>query len=107
MPRAFGKRRGILGSGVLFGLLDMKETGLQKEIRAYFEDSVIPLISLRFADVAAAMSIRVEGSVGLGRNDGLSDMETMVFLPQDLWKAQGGQLQLALIHSLEPFSAHS
>ena len=80
---------------------------MRQDIKAYFRDAVIPLITREHPEVVPAMSIRVEGSIGLGLNDELSDMEATLFLPTDLWKARGGQLQLTLIHSLEPFSAHS
>ncbi len=80
---------------------------MRQDIKAYFKDAVIPLITREHPEVVSEMSIRVEGSVGLGFNDELSDMEATLFLPRDLWKEQGGQLQLTLIHRLEPFSAHS
>jgi hypothetical protein len=65
----------------------------------------IPLIARKHPEMVSNMSIRLEGSVGLRLNDKLSDMEAMVLLPEDLWKARGGQLQLTLIHCLVPFSA--
>jgi hypothetical protein len=40
-------------------------------------------------------------------NDELSDPEVMAYLPEQLWKERGGQLQLTLIHSLSRFSSHS
>jgi hypothetical protein len=85
----------------------MRTIVVKRDIKDYFEDAVIPLIAREHPDVVAEMSIRVEGSVGLGLNDEFSDMEAMLFLPGDLWKEQGGQLQLTLIHRLEPFSARS
>ena len=80
---------------------------MTQDIREYFDTTVIPLIARKHPDVVADMSIRLQGSVGLGLNDELSDMEAMVYLPENLWKARGGQLQLTLIHCLTPFSAQS
>ena len=85
----------------------MPKNVVNRDIRAYFEDTVVPLIAREHPEVVAQMSIRVEGSVGLGLNDELSDMDAMIYLPKDLWRTHGGQLQLDLIHSLEPFSAHN
>ncbi|MHC4715920.1 MAG: hypothetical protein ACYS5V_03055 [Planctomycetota bacterium] len=80
---------------------------MRQEVRAYIEDAVIPLIVREHPEAAAEMSIRVEGSAGLGRNDEWSDLEATVYLPRKAWQQHGGQLQLALIHSLERFSPHS
>ena len=77
------------------------------EIAAYFDDSVLPLIARKHPEVISELSIRVEGSVGLALDDELSDMEAMIFLPNDLWRRHGAELQLTLIHCLEPFSPRS
>jgi hypothetical protein len=51
------------------------------------------------------MSLRVEGSFGFGLEDELSDVDVTLLLPDKLWKERGGQLQLTLLHKLEPFIA--
>lgn len=73
---------------------------------AYFEGKVVPLIAREHPELVSEMSIRVEGSVGLGVEDELSDLDVALFLPEKLWKERGGQLQLTLLHDLEPFIAH-
>jgi len=73
---------------------------------AYFEEKVIPLIAREHPELVSEMSVRVEGSFGLGAGDELSDLDVTLFLPEKLWKERGGQLQLTLLHKLEPFIAH-
>jgi hypothetical protein len=80
---------------------------MRDEVRAYLEDAVIPLIARSYPELLSEASIRVEGSAGLGMNDELSDLEVTVYLPDQVWKERGGQLQLALIHSLSRFSLYS
>ena len=79
---------------------------MSRDFAAYFEDEVMPLIERRHPDLLDEMSIRVEGSFGLGISDELSDLDVTLFLPEKLWKGRGGQLQLTLLHDLEPFIAH-
>ena len=78
---------------------------MRQDVEAYFEDKVIPLIAREHPDLLDEMSIRVEGSFGLGISDELSDLDVTLFLPEKLWKERGGQLQLTL-YELEPFIAH-
>lgn len=80
---------------------------MRQDIKDYFEHAVFPFIAHEHPDVVPEMSVRVIGSVGLGLNDELSDMEAEILLPAALWRQQGGQLQLTLVHQLEPFSASS
>jgi hypothetical protein len=79
---------------------------VRQDIEAYFEEKVVPLIAREHPDLLSEVSIRVEGSVGLGISDELSDLDVTLFLPEKLWKERGGHLQLTLLHDLEPFIAH-
>ena len=79
---------------------------MKQDFEAYFEEKVIPLIAREHPELVFEMSIRVEGSVGLGIDDELSDVDVTLFLPEKLWKRRGGHLQLTLLHDLEPFIAH-
>ena len=79
---------------------------MRQDIDAYFEEKVIPLIEREHPELADEMSVRAQGSVGLGIADELSDLDVTLYLPEKLWKERGGQLQLTLLHKLEPFLAH-
>jgi len=79
---------------------------VRQDIDAYFEEKVIPLIAREHPELVSEISIRMEGSFGLGISDELSDLDVTLFLPGKLWKERGGQLQLTLLHKLEPFIAH-
>ncbi|MEW6756031.1 MAG: DUF4037 domain-containing protein [Candidatus Latescibacterota bacterium] len=79
---------------------------MRPQVRAYFEETVLPLIARLHPEVLPAMSLRVEGSAGEGLDDRLSDVDATLFLPRDLWQMRGGQLQLALLHALPPLVAH-
>ena len=79
---------------------------MRQDIEAYFEEKVIPLIARQHPELVSEMSIRVEGSFGSGIEDDLSDLDVTLFLPEKLWKERGGQLQLTLLHKVEPFLAH-
>ena len=79
---------------------------MKQSFEAYFEGKVIPLIAREHPELVSEMSIRVEGSVGFGMDDELSDLDVTLYLPEKLWKERGGQLQLTLLHKLEPFIAH-
>jgi hypothetical protein len=45
--------------------------------------------------------------VGLGSHDEWSDLDATIYLDDGLWKARGGELQLALMHGLPRFSRYS
>ena len=77
---------------------------MTEDIRTYFKDRVIPLVEREHPEAVPHVSIQLQGSAATGLNDEYSDMEAMLFLPKDVWKRCGGQLQLAMIHSLEPFA---
>ena len=72
-----------------------------RDVTAYFEDSVIPLIAEEYPDVAADMSIRVDGAFGLGIADESSNLDSTMYLEDRLWAAKGGQVQLLLETALE------
>jgi hypothetical protein len=80
---------------------------VSQDIRAYFEELVIPLVAERHPEVASEMIIQVTGSAGLGFYDQWSDLDAFIFLPHDLWREHGGQLQLTLVHSLPSYSPRS
>jgi hypothetical protein len=78
---------------------------MSKDVRAYFEETVIPMIAEQFPDVVPEMSIKIGGSFGLGIADEHSDLDADLYLDDELWKARGGQLQLALLHDVPRFAA--
>ncbi|WP_151736246.1 DUF4037 domain-containing protein [Paenibacillus tengchongensis] len=65
-------------------------------VTRYFDHAVMPVIRKQFPEAVPEMSLMILGSVGLGIDDPLSDLEAAVYLPDDRWKAYGGQLQLSL-----------
>ena len=61
----------------------------------YFKNVVMPFIREHHANVLDEMSFTIEGSVGLGIDNDLSDVEAAIYLPDDIWK-QNGMLQINL-----------
>ena len=49
----------------------------------------MPFIRAYHADIIDEMSFMIEGSVGLGIDDGFSDVEAAIYLPDDIWKQNG------------------
>ena len=80
---------------------------MSQDVRSYFEEKVIPLVAGRYPEVMPEMIIRVDGSAGLGLQDEWSDLDAFIYLPRDLWRTHGGQLQLSLVHDLPAFSPRS
>jgi hypothetical protein len=80
---------------------------VSQDVKAYFEELVIPLVAERHPEVIPEMIIQVDGSAGLGFYDEWSDLDSFIFLPRDLWQEYGGQLQLTLVHSLPGYSSRS
>ena len=78
---------------------------MSRDFEAYFEGEVMPLIAREHPDLLDEMSLRVEGSFGSGLEDELSDVDVTLYLPEQLWRERGGQLQLTL-YELEPLVAH-
>jgi hypothetical protein len=62
----------------------MKEKSVQ-----YFTNTIMPMIHEKHSDILQEASIMVLGSVGLGIDDELSDMEAVVYLPDEIWKKNG------------------
>lgn len=62
----------------------------------YFENTIIPLIQAYFPDLLPEMDIMLLGSVGLGIDDEISDIEAAIYLEDSKWKAHGKGLQLLL-----------
>ena len=77
---------------------------MQRDVAAYFEQTVIPLVADKYPDVASEMSIQILGSYGLGIADEFSDLDSVLWLEDDLWKAQGGKVQLMLERLPEKFA---
>jgi len=70
------------------------------EITRYFSETVIPTLEKRHPEVARHMAIQVRGSYGLGLADEHSDLDAIVWLDDPLWKREGGQVQLTLLHDI-------
>ena len=62
----------------------------------YFEDTIMPVIRDNHLGILSEMSIMILGSVALGIDDELSDLEAAVYLDDTVWRESGGQLQLTL-----------
>ncbi len=77
---------------------------MSRDVAAYFENTVIPLIEKIFPELASEVSIQVHGSYGLGIADERSDLDAVLYLDDPLWKSRGGQLQLLLDHMPEKFT---
>ena len=69
---------------------------MKPESTAYFETVLFPLIQQKHGDLMDQLSLVALGSVGLGNDDGLSDLEAAVYLPDPLWQAKGFPLQVDL-----------
>jgi len=78
---------------------------MQKDIAAYFNQIVIPLLEDRYLAVAREMSIQIRGSYGLGIADEYSDLDAILWLDDPMWKEEGGQVQLALENDIPRFGA--
>ena len=78
---------------------------MQNDVETYFEQTVIPLIAKEYPQVASEMSIQIAGSYGLGLADEYSDLDSVIWLDDALWKRQGGQVQLMLQHCPQKFLA--
>lgn len=61
----------------------------------YFNNIIMPLIREKHSDILDEMSFLIGGSVGLGIDDELSDVEGAIYLPDDIWK-KNGLLQINL-----------
>jgi len=62
----------------------------------YFNNIIMPLIREKHSDILDEMSFQIEGSVGLGIDDELSDVEGAIYLPDKIWKKNGFMLQVNL-----------
>ena len=68
---------------------------MTEKSRDYFDNIIMPFIQKQHPDVLNEMSFTIVGSVGLGVDDGLSDVEAIIYLPDEIWK-QNGMLQINL-----------
>ena len=68
---------------------------MTEKSRAYFNNIIMPFIQKQHPDVLNEMSFTVVGSVGLGVDDEYSDVEAIIYLPDEIWK-QNGMLQINL-----------
>lgn len=62
----------------------------------YFNNIIMPFIRERYSDILHEISFMIFGSVGLGIDDELSDLEAGIFLPDEIWKHNGFYLQINL-----------
>jgi len=69
---------------------------MSKNAMNYFENIIIPLIQANYPNIISDMDIMILGSVGLGIDDEISDIEASIYLDDVIWKNQGKQLQLLL-----------
>ena len=68
---------------------------MTKRSLEYFDGIIMPLIRDRHSDILPEMSMRVSGSVGQGNDDEYSDLDSEIYLPDDIWK-RNGLLQIEL-----------
>ena len=76
---------------------------MKKDVTAYFEETVIPVIWDRHPDVASAMAIQIRGSYGLDIADEYSDLDAILWLDDPIWKEKGGKVQLTLENDFPRF----
>ena len=69
---------------------------MKKDINQYFNDVIMPLIREKHPHTLDESSIIILGSVGLGIDDAISDVEAAIYLPDSIWQQHGAQLQLDL-----------
>jgi hypothetical protein len=77
------------------------------DVAAYFEETVIPLLTEKHPDVAPEMSVLIRGSFGLGIADEFSDLDAIIYLEDELWKAHGGHVQLTLEREAPRFTPYN
>ena len=70
---------------------EMKEKSVN-----YFNNTIMPMIREKYADIMDEMTFQIEGSVAMGIDDGFSDVEGAIWLPDEIWKKRGGYLQIDL-----------
>lgn len=59
---------------------------MRKRSIEYFDNIIMPLIRGRHSDILLEMSMRISGSVGQGNDDEYSDLDSEIYLPDDIWK---------------------
>lgn len=69
---------------------------MSKNAINYFKNTIIPLLQTNYPNIISDMDIMILGSVGLGIDDEISDIEAAIYLDDVIWKNQGKQLQLLL-----------
>jgi hypothetical protein len=69
---------------------------MKGESSDYFDNIVMPLVRDRHSEILQDASVMILGSVGLGNDDELSDVEAVFYLPSEIWKEKGAWLQLTL-----------
>lgn len=68
---------------------------MKKRSIEYFDNIIMPLIRSKHSDILPEMSMRISGSVGQGNDDEYSDLDSEIYLPDDIWM-QNGLLQIEL-----------
>jgi len=66
------------------------------KITEYFDSFVMTILRSKYGDILPKMSIMILGSVGLGNDDELSDLEVGIYLGDSDWKQFGREIQLSL-----------
>lgn len=66
------------------------------KITEYFDNFVMPLLRSKYGDILPNMNIMILGSVGLGNDDELSDLEVGIYFSESDWKQFGREIQLSL-----------
>ena len=67
----------------------------------YFHNVVMPFVRDRHSEILPDTSVMILGSVGLGNDDELSDVEAVFYLPSEIWKQRGAWLQITLDECLQ------
>jgi|LSQX01.1.fsa_nt_gb hypothetical protein len=67
-----------------------------EKVTNYFDNVVMPEIRRKHAEILPEMCIWVQGSVGFGIDDELSDLDANIYLKESSWKEYGSTLQLSM-----------
>jgi hypothetical protein len=67
-----------------------------EKVTHYFDNVVMPEIRRKHAEILPEMYIWVQGSVGFGIDDELSDLDANIYLNEPTWKEYGAVLQLSM-----------
>jgi hypothetical protein len=77
---------------------------MHEDVVAYFNQTVIPLVTANFSVMPQEMSIQITGSYALGVTDEFSDLDANIWIDDDLWAICGEQVQALLDKHLPAFA---